>query len=146
MKSSPFEPLRSTYEYRLTAPLDPASGFEPAARVVAKKAPRTCRKRGASPLSDRKSQSTVRSSKDQGDSSILLDTRGCNLGVQSSPIQLRNRAHTLFCMPSGPTPACAAVLPIVVLRWLFLQRAGSSKPHCPDRHAGRAFGDPQILL
>ena len=40
----------------------------------AKKAPRTCRKRGAGPLSDRKSQSIVRLSKDQGGSSVLLDT------------------------------------------------------------------------
>ena len=40
----------------------------------AKKAPRTCRKRGAGPLSDRKSQSIVRLSKDQGGPSVLLDT------------------------------------------------------------------------
>lgn len=35
----------------------------PPKQRVAKKAPRTCRKRGASPLSNRKSQSTVRLSK-----------------------------------------------------------------------------------
>ena len=44
----------------------------------AKKAPRTCRKRGAGPLSDRKSQSIVRLSKDQGGSSVLLDTPAVN--------------------------------------------------------------------
>jgi hypothetical protein len=40
----------------------------------AKKAPRTYRKRGAGPLSDRQSRSIIRLSKDQGGSSVLLDT------------------------------------------------------------------------
>ena len=65
----------------------------------AKKAPRTCRKRGAGPLSDRKSQSIVRLSKDQGGSFRPPRHTGCKLFVQSSPILLRDRAQTCFVYP-----------------------------------------------
>jgi hypothetical protein len=46
----------------------------PDARVRPKKPRAPCGKRGAGPLSDRKSQSIVRSSKNQGGSSVLQDT------------------------------------------------------------------------
>ena len=71
--------------------------FEPTARV-GQKAPRTCRKRGAGPLSDRKSQSIVRLSKDQGGSSILLDTPVVNC--------LFNRRQYYFVI--GPIPVLYA--------------------------------------
>ena len=64
----------------------------------AKKAPRTCRKRGAGPLSDRKSQSIVRLSKDQGGSSVLLDTPVVNC--------LFNRRQYYFVI--GPIPVLYA--------------------------------------
>ena len=92
--------LRQTFVRRCHCP-EPAaywqfSGllhFEPAARV-GQKAPRTCRKRGAGPLSDRKSQSIVRLSKDQGGSSVFLDTSVVNC--------LFNRRQYYFVI--GPIP------------------------------------------
>ena len=71
--------------------------FEPAARV-GQKALRTGRKRGAGPLSDRKSQSIVRLSKDQGGSSVLLDTPVVNC--------LFNRRQYYFVI--GPIPVLYA--------------------------------------
>ena len=67
--------------------------YEPAARV-GQKSPAHLTKRGAGSLSDRKSQSIVRLLKDQGGSSVLLDTPVVNC--------LFNRRQYYFVI--GPIP------------------------------------------
>ena len=93
-------------------------------------------------MSDRKSQSIVRLSKDQGGSSVLLDTRVVICAFNRRQYNFVIRPIPVFFMPRPLTDACAAVLPIVFVAMAFSILSTPPKPAgtrggCSE-HDGRA--------